>query len=1001
IVRNTGNVSLTNVTPNDPMASLLLISGDTDGDLELDPTETWTFEGDYILQQTDIDTNGGGDGNVENTVQVSSDELPDQTASTDVPLNLAPSMEITKLGVLNDDDGDAGLTEGDTVTYTVTVTNTGNLRLTNVVVTDPMLVLTGPVGDLNSDNRLDIDEIWTFTGTTIITQADIDTLGGGDGDIDNTATVSTDQLPDENVSHELPLAPVSALTIEKVATVPVRLFPTVYEFDYVITVENTGAVTQTNISVDDDVLAAITPATLVSTPTLAVTGFSGPGGINSGYDGSSDIAILQGDVQLPPGASGQITITVRIDTGAQTISGLNTAFVDSDQLTLPIPSDDPNRTPGDPNDTNPTLVDLPDTDGDGVPDDDEDTTGDRDGDGSSNSTDYDPTGYFYCQADGRILNGGLIRIENLTSGGSLSGVGSGNGITIIQDGSDGYYQFHVSQAGTYRLSFDALPTTGIQSTTLTTSGTLDVGTPPDNPRVIGSGEFGSTGILDDFTPAANPFYTLFEIADGDPAVFNNNIPMQFCGSPQLTVDKSVESGPDLQPDLTTNVTYRIDLTSSGNEPVENVQLLDDLDAVFGAGNYTITNLVLDSAPAGFTETTDPFFDGSGNTALLTSGGTLESGESVSLLLSLNVSVANGVYSNVALGNGTSPLDGSAVPPSSDNAEIIVSAPTDLLTVEKSALPGAAPLGAPVAYTIKVNNGSTFDVTDVDIIDLIPNGMTYVAGSARVDGVAMEPTVDPSVSSGRMLVWSPIDIGAGDSVTVTLTLIINASAADREFINNAYVRNPLTGETISNIAKASVELEIEAVFQCSDLIGRVFDDLDKDGYADDGEPGLPGVRLATPTGLLITTDKFGRYSVPCAAVPDEDIGSNFILKLDTRTLPTGYRVTSENPRVVRLTRGKLTKLNFAAANLRVVRLELKDASFVSGSTRLTKETISTLGGLLGLLDEEPSVLRVIYQAGSESKELARNRLNTVEELMENAWGKRNRVNELKIEKNLRG
>ena len=36
--------------------------------------------------------------------------------------------------------------------------------------------------------------------------------------------------------------------------------------------------------------------------------------------------------------------------------------------------------------------------------------------------------------------------------------------------------------------------------------------------------------------------------------------------------------------------------------------------------------------------------------------------------------------------------------------------------------------------------------------------------------------------------SLIDIPTGGSVTVTLTMVINASASAQEFINNAYVRN---------------------------------------------------------------------------------------------------------------------------------------------------------------------------------------------------------------------
>ena len=96
-----------------------------------------------------------------------------------------------------------------------------------------------------------------------------------------------------------------------------------------------------------------------------------------------------------------------------------------------------------------------------------------------------------------------------------------------------------------------------------------------------------------------------------------------------------------------------------------------------------------------------------------------------------------------------------------------------------------------------------------------------------------------------------------------------------------------------------------------------------------EPGIPGVRMATPNGLLITSDAEGRFHVPCPMVPNPDRGSNFIMKLDARSLPSGFRVTTENPRDVRLTRGKLVKLNFGATVHRVVRVELSGAAFTAG------------------------------------------------------------------------
>jgi hypothetical protein len=103
-----------------------------------------------------------------------------------------------------------------------------------------------------------------------------------------------------------------------------------------------------------------------------------------------------------------------------------------------------------------------------------------------------------------------------------------------------------------------------------------------------------------------------------------------------------------------------------------------------------------------------------------------------------------------------------------------------------------------------------------------------------------------------------------------------------------------------------------VFDCSELLGKVFEDTNRNGYQDEGEPGVPGARVATVNGQLVTTDQFGRYHIACAAVPDARIGSNFVLKLDTRSLPLGWEPTTDNPRSIRLTRGKFGELNFGVA-----------------------------------------------------------------------------------------
>lgn len=78
-----------------------------------------------------------------------------------------------------------------------------------------------------------------------------------------------------------------------------------------------------------------------------------------------------------------------------------------------------------------------------------------------------------------------------------------------------------------------------------------------------------------------------------------------------------------------------------------------------------------------------------------------------------------------------------------------------------------------------------------------------------------------------------------------------------------------------------------------------------------EDGIPGVRLLTVEGIVIETDQYGRYHVPDQWVLDKK-GKNFLVKVDTDSLPTGMKVISENPRVQRISPNKLTKFNFSVA-----------------------------------------------------------------------------------------
>ena len=129
---------------------------------------------------------------------------------------------------------------------------------------------------------------------------------------------------------------------------------------------------------------------------------------------------------------------------------------------------------------------------------------------------------------------------------------------------------------------------------------------------------------------------------------------------------------------------------------------------------------------------------------------------------------------------------------------------------------------------------------------------------------------------------------------------------------------------SGEASATVRVVPDPTFDCTDVLGKVFDDENRNGMQETGERGLAGVRLVTARGLVATTDSHGRFHITCAIVPREDRGSNFVLKLDDRTLPTGYRMTTRQVQVQRATRGKALPFHFGAAIMRVVGIDLADA-----------------------------------------------------------------------------
>ena len=136
----------------------------------------------------------------------------------------------------------------------------------------------------------------------------------------------------------------------------------------------------------------------------------------------------------------------------------------------------------------------------------------------------------------------------------------------------------MTQPGLYTLT-PAYPDSGEASTTrLPSADPLDVSTRTDNPAILGGSEVGNTGVIGDFSEDMNaPFYFAFDIEAGDPSIFMNNIPLQSCGLPDIDLTKTVMSEPVRTDDGRQIVTYDFTVLNTGEVPVSQVALSDDLD----------------------------------------------------------------------------------------------------------------------------------------------------------------------------------------------------------------------------------------------------------------------------------------------------------------------------------------------------------------------------------------------------------------------------------------
>jgi uncharacterized repeat protein (TIGR01451 family) len=199
---------------------------------------------------------------------------------------------------------------------------------------------------------------------------------------------------------------------------------------------------------------------------------------------------------------------------------------------------------------------------------------------------------------------------------------------------------------------------------------------------------------------------------------------------------------------------------------------------------------------------------------------------------------------------------------------------------------------------------------------------YVAGSTTVDrgqGAQPEPEANAPLLHGIRI--GTVRGREGDDETVPLRrVVISQWMTEPVFSGDSVITS---GDGTRIVVRPSGEVRYEhsgdvaAGLNLQDLrVQRTVTPLEGKHRVDYvitnhgvSEVGIPGVRLASPEGLVVQTDSYGRFHLEDIDVGERAHGRNFVLKVDPVSLPPGARVTTANPLVRRLTGGLMVRFDF--------------------------------------------------------------------------------------------
>jgi uncharacterized repeat protein (TIGR01451 family) len=390
------------------------------------------------------------------------------------------------------------------------------------------------------------------------------------------------------------------------------------------------------------------------------------------------------------------------------------------------------------------------------------------------------------------------------------------------------------------------------------------------------------------------------------------------------------------------VDYTILVADTGNLSTTNAIVVDSL----GAGMSLVS---AGSISSGVT------IDTSDRKLIKFSIGTLDSlgGVRDTVLLKLKVRFDDTISTNMSAINTVIFTSNEA---SRITAEANVNVIVPQLQITKETITKIVDVGDVATYKITISNRtSVMTLSNVQVIDYIPFGFKYIAGSSFRGSQKLS---DPFV--GKELRWAYSDsLKPDSSIVFVYRLVAGAGAAEGNGINTARATALTPSGKLIQSALVSARIEVrKGIFTDHGMIiGKVFYDNNRNAYQDPNEEGVKGVELVTEDGTRITTGDDGKYSLP------DVLPGMHVIKVRKQTIPgnavliTGYNDFAGIPssRFVDVTPSGIARADFYLASIQPDTVVLSQSIAKVGDIEIQR--ISEPRNVVFIEDEKPALMKL--------------------------------------------